>query len=583
MPPSTDVHVTPRPYQSESIAASLEQLREHRGALIVLPTGTGKGTIISLLAKIGCDHDRTILILLHREGLVKQTIRRLRSDVGIRASMEMGKRRADAWADVVVASVQSLSRPERLQRWNPEAFSLIIVDEAHHGIADSYVRIFEYFHSAKKVGFTATPDRRDAKDILDVFEDVAYEMNIKDAILDGWLVPIRPLFVTIKGLDYSSVRKVAGELHRGDLESVVKNADILEKMVSSTLDYVGDRQTIVFCVTRAHAHACVEYFQKAGRTAAAIDEKTPVRQRQAILDDYTDRNFQFLVNVEIFTEGHDSPQTSAIVMMRPTCSTGLCAQMAGRGLRPLPGVVDGLSSAKLRRHAISVSSKPEALIVDFVGNVQKHGLIRSPAILDPYADEETIAKAEQLVRENEQLPLIEALDMAKELVAEARRREHLEKAEHQAVELDPFMASSTGQMMLTLGLRRIDDPWERRPSLAQVEALSKFGVDGTELNFKEAHALLDELIPRAKKNRANVRQMQALIRAGHPREVVLKMSFEAASAALDARPVSDGQAKILRRFGYRPEQLAEMTSAQASEKIEAIKKNGWKRPSQPRV
>lgn len=579
MPPQIDVAVIPRPYQSAAVDGVLESLREHRSTLVVLPTGTGKTIVFSLLAKYGYDNDRKILILVDSDELVQQSVRRLREDVGLHATVEKGKRRADPWANVVVASVQTLSREERLSRWDPEAFSLVIIDEAHHSVADTYVRIIDYFQTAKIVGVTATPDRRDCKSLRRIFEDVAFEMSMREAIEDGWLVPIRQLFVKVEGLDYSTIRTVAGELNQGDLDAVVRNADVLERMVTPTVHYVGERQTIVFCVSVAHAHACVELLHKAGRTAAAVDGTTPGSQRDDIVHSFLDGRIQFLCNVGVFTEGFDAPETAAIAMMRATKSRGLYTQMGGRGTRPITGIVDGLSTAKLRRHTISESHKSEVMILDFVGNSGTHRLVHAASALDPEADDETIDKAEEMVRENDQLSMLDALDLAKELVEEARRRDGGLEAKHEAVEVDPFMETDAGQTMLMFGLGRIDDPWEREPTKPQVEALARFGIkEGEQANRREASALLDKLVAGAKQKRATVRQMQALIKGGYPRDAVLGMSFDEARTNLDGRPVSEGQARVLSRFKYTPEQLAAMTSAEARAKIDEIKNNGWKRP-----
>lgn len=580
MPPRAAVAVTPRPYQLEAVDAVMKSLREHRSTLVALPTGLGKTLIFSLVTKIGHDHDRKILILVHRDELVKQAVRRLRKDVGVIASVEKAKKRSDPFADVVVASVQTLSRPDRLERWDPEAFNLIVIDESHHSVADSYVRIIDYFASAKVVGVTATVDRFDRQSLRKVFEDVAYEMPIRQAIEQGWLVPIRQLFVRVKGLDFSAVRSVAGRLHQGDLEAVVENADLLERMVGGTLGYVGDRKAIVFCVSKAHAHACVEYFHKAGKTSAAIDESTPPRLREAIVEAFHEGQIQYLCNVAVLTEGFDSPDTAAIVMFRPTCSRGLYVQMAGRGMRALTGVLDGLETPGERKAAIASSSKPEVLILDLVGNSGRHRLTRSAAMLAPDAEDEVVDKAEELMAKDDQLALLEALDMARRLVEEARHRAPGEDFEHDALEVDPFGQSDSGQTMLLFGVQRIEDPWNLEPTSKQIDALRRFGIqDGDLLNRKEASALLDRLVAGAQEKRATVKQMQALVRAGHDRQAVLKMGFDEASAQLDGRPVTEGQARVLRRFGYKPEQISNMTAKEASRKIDAIKDNGWRRPS----
>ncbi len=140
----------------------------------------------------------------------------------------------------------------------------------------------------------------------------------------------------------------------------------------------------------------------------------------------------------VLTEGFDAPETGAIDMARPTRSRGLYTQMIGRGTRPVAGILDGLSTAKLRRHAIAESHKPEVLIIDFVGNSGQHRLVHSARALEPLAEDAVVQKAEQLAAENPQMTMFEAISLAEQLIAEARKREGI-AAEHDAVEVDPFM------------------------------------------------------------------------------------------------------------------------------------------------
>jgi superfamily II DNA or RNA helicase len=578
--PKFDVAVTPRSYQLEAVDGVLSSLRKHRSTLVLLPVGSGKTTTFSLITKLGYDHDRNVLILVHRDELVKQAVGRLKKDVGIRASIEKAKSYCDPTAKVVVASVQTMTREARLKRFAPDAFNLIVCDEAHHFVSKSFKRVLEHFHSAKVVGVTATGDRHDQKNLYPLFEDIAYQMTIRQAIEDGWLVPVKQFFVRVKGLDYSQVRVVAGRLHQGDLESVVENADILERMVVPTIEHVGDRSAIVFCVSKAHAHACVEFFQKKGKTAVAIDEGTPKNIRSAVVESFRSGDIQYLCNVEIVTEGFDAPDTGAVVMFRPTESRTLYIQMAGRGMRPSPGVVDKYSTAKERCEAIASSKKPHATILDFVGNSGNHKLVHAASMLAPGADDAVIDTADTLVAENPQLDLIEAVDLAERLVEEARGRVVGDAYEHKALEVDAFGNADPCQTMLFFGIQRFDDPLGRRPTPKQLKALERFGIrDADMLNRREASALLDRLVTRAQEKQATVKQMQALVKAGYDRLSVINTSFAGAMKLLDERPVTDGQSRVLRRFGYTEAQLFSMTSREASRAIDEIKENGWRRPS----
>lgn len=571
----------PRPYQEEACTCTLDVLRENRSALVVLPTGTGKTFVFSLLAKLGIMHGRRVLILVDRDELVQQAVERLEKDVFLEAAVEKGPKKAPKDSALVVASVQSLHE-DRLHTWDRETFHLIVVDEAHHSVAPSYARIFAHFATAKIVGVTATPDRGDARSLMNVFDEVAYEMTMRDAVEQGWLVPPMQQFVAVEGLDYTDVRRVAGELAADDLDSILRNEEILKKMVIPAAERVGDRKTIVFCVTVAHAHAVAEGLLALGKTAAALDAKTPKKERRKIVQQFRAGELQYVVNVGILVEGFDAPMTSAIVMMRPTLSRALYCQQAGRGARPYPtSFINSLPTAALRRAAIAESSKPDFVILDFVGN-SEYPLVHSAEALAPSADPEVTKRAEQLMNENPGLTLFDALTEAERAQAELEERMRDQdgtKVWSNGVQVDPFRETPAGTTMALFDLDRIDDYWGRRPTDAQITALSNFGIENAdELNRREAKELLNRLVPLAQNKRATVRQMQALIRNGVIREQALSMSFDEARESLDARPVSEGQSQLLQRYGYDPSEISTMNSREASSRIDAIKENGWQRP-----
>lgn len=574
----------PRPYQEEACTGTLDALRENRSALVVLPTGTGKTFVFSLLAKLGIVHGRRVLILVDRDELIQQAVERLKKDVGLDAAIEKATKKAPRDSAMVVASVQSLHE-ERLHTWDRENFHLIVVDEAHHAVAPSYARIFSHFETAKIIGVTATPDRADARSLMKVFDEVAYEMSMRDAVEQGWIVPPIQKFIAVEGLDYQDVRRVAGELAADDLDSILLNEDILKRMVLPTIERVGDRQAIVFCVSIAHAHAVAEFLRTLGKTAAAADGTTAKKDRRRIVDQFKVGEIQFAVNVGIWVEGFDAPMTSAIVMMRPTLSRLLYCQQAGRATRPYPtDFINSLSTAALRRAAIAESSKPDFLILDFVGNSGEHHLMHSAQALEPSAEPEVIEKAEQIIAENPGMTLFDALAEAERAQAELQDRmretDGVKSVWSNAIQRDPFRETPAGETMALFDIDRVGDYWGRPPTERQLRALRNFGIENAgDLNRHEAKALLGRLVPLAKDRRATVRQMQALIRNGIPRAEALDMSFDEAREALDARPVSDGQDRVLRRFGYHPDEISTMNFRDASSRIDAIKENDWQRPS----
>ena len=190
-----------RPYQQEAVSAAVRGLREHRSVLIVMPTGTGKTQVFVALASMA--RRGRVLMLAHRDELVGQAAARVEQMLGIIPGREKAATHSNG-EQIVVGSVQTL-RLRRLERvFRPDDFSLVVVDEAHHAAARSYRTILDYLSGARVIGVTATPDRTDRQAMGEVFDAVAYEYGIEQALGDGWLVPPTLDRITLEGLDLSS-------------------------------------------------------------------------------------------------------------------------------------------------------------------------------------------------------------------------------------------------------------------------------------------------------------------------------------------------------------------------------------------
>lgn len=525
-----------------------------------MPTATGKTVVFCEWIRLAVEKGWRVLILTHREEILEQAVVRLFADTGIRAKIEKAERRADPLtAQVVAASVQTISQPRRLGRWDPDYFQLIVLDECHHATSKTWLRVVEHFASAKICGVTATPDRMDCKSLLEIFETVAYEMSIRDAIDEGWIVPIRQRFVRVEGLDYTQVGVVARDLNQGDLDSVLRNAEILQLMAEPTISLVGDRKTIVFAVTIAHAHALVKMFRALGTSAEALDKDTPKQERSKIIEGFRGGAFQFLINVGIVSEGFDCPSAAAIAMMRPTMSRPAYAQQIGRGFRVLPDVIDRpMTGSKkdapmIRCGWIATSPKPDVMVLDFVGNSGRHKLVHTAHVIEPEANERVTARADELLEANPLLTTDQAVQLAFEQIAEEDTRTALEREAEQTMskgtqyeleEVDPFDETDTGRFFSMLGLQRQPDLWERAASEKQVVALRKFGIeDPDRLSLLDAKRLMSRLIMRAQQRKATIKQVRKLIQAGTIPANAMQLSF-----------------------------------ARASQGIQELADNGWKRP-----
>lgn len=225
-----------RDYQREAVDSACECLRRHRSTLIVLPTGMGKTHVMGELAGRA---SKRVLVIAHRDELVRQNADKIGRVTGKSVDIEMGEQLAMEGlldkAQVVSASKDSL-HPARIARFHPHQFGLVLVDEAHHATAKTYTRIFDYFLGSKVVGVTATPDRADEEALGKVFESVAYDMSIRDGIERGWLVPVRQRKIACESLNFSSIRKVGGDFNQGQLAELLEQEGPLHEMTVPTLE-----------------------------------------------------------------------------------------------------------------------------------------------------------------------------------------------------------------------------------------------------------------------------------------------------------------------------------------------------------
>lgn len=210
-----------RPYQEQSVNSVFEEWKEHKSTLVIQATGTGKTIVFSEITKRLREQNKKVLILAHRSELLEQTQNKL--DIfNVKSALEKAENHADIGTDnVVVASIQSISRNDRLLNYPQDYFYAIIIDEAHHCASDTYLKVINYFSNAKLLGVTATPNRADVRNISDIFETVAYSYNTKEAIDDGYLSPIsiRRIPITI---DLSNVRTSCGDFLSSDLQDTLE-------------------------------------------------------------------------------------------------------------------------------------------------------------------------------------------------------------------------------------------------------------------------------------------------------------------------------------------------------------------------
>lgn len=418
-----------RPYQVEAVRAIHCELQKHRSTLVVMATGTGKTRttiefIVELYQVVRPRGSTRVLWLAHRDELIGQAeaqilARGFTADVG----REQGKR-SEPLSQIVCGSVQTI-KGRRLVAFARNHFDSIVIDEAHRAAGKGYQAIVEHFADAKILGLTATPDRLDGKPLGDIFDSVAYEYPIDRAIREGYLAPMRSLQVVVHGLELGQVRRTRSDLNRSDLSRLMLEESHIHAVVDPLLRLADDRPTVVFAVDVEHARAIVEMLERyRPGCAGVVTGKTKFRHNMYAM--HRRKQFQFLVNCEVLTEGWDAPYVSCIAIARPTMSRALYAQMIGRGTRLYPG-------------------KADLLVLDFVGNGGRHALIGPADVLaGQVVEPELRAAMARLKEEDPALADLECLELAQLWLATERDRA-AERAAIVAVakfyteQVDPFL------------------------------------------------------------------------------------------------------------------------------------------------
>ena len=536
-----------RPYQRTASDSVFTAWADSVSALAVMPTGTGKTVLAADVARRV--FPKRTMFLAHRKELIYQARDKMKSFARLSCDVEMGDQRADlsqgffSRAFVVVSSIQTQCAGGdgggRMTRFDPMDFGCLIVDEAHHACSASYRRVIDYYRTnpdLRIMGITATPDRSDEAALGQVFDVVAMDYEILDAIHDGWLVPIEQQMVTVAGLDFSTIRTTAGDLNGADLAAVMENERNLHEMAGPSIDIIGNKRTLAFTSSVKHAEMLCEIFNRhRSGMAAWVCGKTDPKDRERILADFSSGRVQVVTNCGVLTEGFDNPGVEVILMGRPTKSRSLYAQMCGRSTRPLAGIVDGIESAEDRRAAIAASPKPSCLIVDFVGNSGRHKLMTSADILGGNVSDEAVERAIlKAKKEGKRINMSAALDEAEEdikreqeekrLSDEARRSKLVAKARYNTQTVNPFDV-----LALTPTRER---GWDTGKSLSEKQRgiLLKQGIDPDRIPYSQGKQLLNEIFSRWGAHKCTFKQAKLLQKHGYPTDC----SMEDAGKIIDA-------------------------------------------------
>lgn len=502
-----------RPYQEAARAAiHREWDQNHRRTLLVLPTGTGKTVVFAKIAEDQVRAGNRVLILAHRGELLQQAADKIERTTKLKSAVEKAEETClDSWYRVVVGSVQTLQKEKRLDRFPADYFGTIIIDEAHHAITDGYRRVIDHFADAKLLGVTATPDRGDMRDLGAVFDSLAYEYTLPQAIKEGYLVPIKALTVPLK-LDLSGVGTQAGDFKAGDLDHALD--PFLYQIADEMTRTCADRKTVVFLPLIKTSQKFAEILNSRGFRAAEINGTSA--DRSAILTDFAAGKYNVLCNSMLLTEGWDCPTVDCVIVLRPTKIRSLYCQMVGRGTRPADG-------------------KKDLLLLDFLWHTERHELCR-PACLIAQTDEIAKQMTKNIADAGCAVDLEAAeIQAAGDVVAQreealAKKLEEMRRRKRKLV--DPLQYEMSIQDFDLTNYRPAFGLELEPPTALQKKTLEKFGIFPDEIEHAgTAERLIDSLISRKESGLATPKQIRFL--EGRGFRHVGTWQFEAARKLID--------------------------------------------------
>lgn len=508
-----------RPYQEAARQAILGQWDSGiKKTLMVLPTGCGKTVVFSKVAEDRVRLGERVLILAHRGELLEQAADKLYQSTGLMCATEKAEETClGSWYRVVVGSVQSLQRENRLSQFDPHYFDNIIVDEAHHCLSDGYQRVLNYFGDANVLGVTATPDRGDMQNLGQYFDSLAYEYTLPKAIKEGYLSPIKALTIPLQ-LDLSNVGTQNGDFKAGDLGTALD--PYLYQIADEMLKNCADRKTVVFLPLVKTSQKFRDILNEKGFHAAEVNGNSS--DRAEILADFDAGKYNVLCNSMLLTEGWDCPSVDCIVVLRPTKVRSLYSQMVGRGTRLHPG-------------------KTDLLLLDFLWHTERHELCH-PANLICESEEVAKKMTENIEAAGYPLDIQEAEQKASEdIIAfreEALAKQLQEMKSRKRKLVDPLhfemsiQAEDLSSYVPSFG-------WELGPpSQKQIQALEKLGIFPDEIdNAGKATKLLERLDKRRMEGLTTPKQIRFLESRGF--QHVGTWQFDSAKKLID-RIASNG-------------------------------------------
>ena len=500
-----------RQYQEEAIQAIESGWNEYQKQLLVLPTGCGKTIVFSQVAKDRTDKGR-VLILAHRDELIEQARDKYYKLTGdFTAKEKASETSIDSFLPVTVGSVQTLMRSTRLSKFPQDYFRTLIVDEAHHSLADSYQNILQHFNSADVLGVTATPDRGDKKNLGQYYDRIAYEYSLYQAVQDGYLCKLNARTVPLK-IDMSSVKVRVGDYEVNSIAEALE--PYLPQIAKAIAEYAGDRKTVVFLPLVSIAQEFRDILEDEGLETREVNGNSADRKETLEWFDKAGPG-SVLCNAMLLTEGWDCPSVDCIVVLRPTQIRSLYVQMIGRGTRLYPG-------------------KENLLILDFLWMTEKHNLSKRIELCRP-ADLVAEDKDRDEVTKMSAIEEIDLFGAASDAV-EARRKKLAEELAAQAHKKSRLI--NPLQWFVSIGDMDLADyepefRWEMEAATAkQIQMLENAGINPEGMTKGMCSKIIDRIINRRNEGLATAKQVMCLERFGY--KDVGMWPFELAKRKIDA-------------------------------------------------
>jgi superfamily II DNA or RNA helicase len=338
-----------RDYQNTAVDEIRQSYRNgRRSPMLVLPTGGGKTVIFSYITRAAAERGNSVMILLHRVELVRQTSDKL-TQMGVDHGVIHPEYRPEYQKAVQVASVQSLVR-RFAHTSQPD---LIVIDECHHVRAGQWQKVLSEYPDAKTLGVTATPMRSDGKGLADSFDDIIVGATVRELIDQGFLV--EPMVYSVPVADFGGLKKRMGDFDKAQQAEIMDKPKIYGDVVGHYKKLAQGMPAVAFCTTVKHAEQVAQAFRAAGVRSESADGSMSDENRKRVLSGLSDGTVEVLTTCDLISEGTDIPAIGCAILLRRTMSEGLFIQQVGRALRPMAG-------------------KSHAVIIDHVGNTRLHGL-----------------------------------------------------------------------------------------------------------------------------------------------------------------------------------------------------------------